>query len=372
MREKDEHYMRAALAEALKGVGRTSPNPAVGALVVKEGAIVARGYHRKAGTPHAEVHALAAAGGMARGADLYVTLEPCNHTGRTPPCTRAILEAGIARVVIGMADPNPGVTGGGATYLQSRGVEVISGVLEAGCRKINRPFVKQVITGLPWVTMKVGMSLDGRIASSTGQSKWITNEESRRQAHRLRDRTDAILVGVGTVLADDPSLTTRLPGRRGRDPERIILDTNLRISPTAKMLTQQSSAATRIFCREGLPPERLKSFEGKNVLITPVPVTRTGLLELRAVLAFLGKSGMNTLLVEGGSWVHAVFLKEGLVDEVKCFVAPFFIGGDGIPAVGALGLEGLSDARRFRVERTRRFGDDLLIEGLYTEIPQPD
>lgn len=371
MREKDEQYMRVALAEASKGVGRTSPNPAVGAVVVKDGAIVARGYHRRAGTPHAEVHALAAAGGRARGADLYVTLEPCNHTGRTPPCTRAVLEAGISRVVIGMPDPNPGVAGGGAAYLQSRGVEVVSGVLEAACRKINRPFVKQVITGLPWVTMKVGMSLDGRIAASSGQSKWITNQESRRQAHRLRDRTDAILVGVGTVLADDPSLTTCLPGKRGRDPERIILDTNLRISSTAKILNQQSSAATRIFCREGLPPERLKSLAGKNAMITPVPVSLTGLLDLQSVLAVLGKSGMNTLLVEGGSRVHAAFLKEGLVDEIKCFVAPFFIGGDGIPAVGALGLEAVNDARRFRVERTRRFGDDLLIEGLFTQNPLP-
>lgn len=367
MRENDAHCMRLALAEARKGLGRTSPNPVVGALVVKSGSIVAKGYHHKAGGPHAEVNALAQAGSSARGADLYVTLEPCNHTGRTPPCTEAILAAGIARVVVGMPDPNPAVTGGGAAYLKTKGIEVVTGVLEEECRRINRPFSKHVMTGLPWVTMKVGMSLDGRIATASGHSRWITNEQSRQQVHRLRDRVDAILVGIGTVLADDPSLTTRLPSGRGRDPLRIILDTNLRISPDAGILNQPSSASTRIFCREGLPPERADIFKGKNVVVTPVPVCGSGLLDLKAVLSSLGKAQINSVLVEGGSRVHAAFLQGNLVDEIKCFVAPFFIGADGMPAVGELGLVKVSEAGRFTVERTRRFGDDVLIEGLFGE-----
>jgi diaminohydroxyphosphoribosylaminopyrimidine deaminase/5-amino-6-(5-phosphoribosylamino)uracil reductase len=359
--------MRLALAEARKGLGRTSPNPAVGAVVVKNGSIVAKGYHHKAGTPHAEVNALRQAGSSAHGADLYVTLEPCNHTGRTPPCTEAILAAGVARVVVGMPDPNPAVIGNGAAYLRTRGVAVVTGVLEKECRRINRPFSKHVMTGLPWVTMKVGMSLDGRIATACGHSRWITNDESRQQVHRLRDRVDAILIGIGTLLADDPALTTRLPTGRGRDPQRIILDTNLRMSPGARILNQPSSAMTRIFCREGLPPERAEMFKGKNGTVTPVPVSGSGLLDLKAVLASLGKLQINSVLVEGGSRVHAAFLQENLVDEIKCFIAPFFIGADGIPAVGPLGLEKVSDARRFTVERTRRFGDDVLVEGLFGE-----
>lgn len=367
MRGNDAYYMRLALAEARKGVGRTSPNPAVGAVVVKDGSIVAKGYHRKAGTPHAEIHALAQAGSSARGADLYVTLEPCNHTGRTPPCTEAILAAGIARVVVGMADPNPAVTGGGAAYLKTKGLAVVTGVLAEECRRLNRPFSKHVMTGLPWVTMKVGMSLDGRIASATGHSRWITNEASRLQVHRLRDRVDAILIGIGTLIADDPSLTARLPSGRGRDPLRVILDSDLRITPGAKILNQPTPASTRIFCRQGLPPERAGSLKGKNVTVTPVPVGRNGLLDLKAVLSCLGKAEINSVLVEGGSMVHAAFLQENLVDEIKCFIAPFFIGRDGIPAVGPLGLERVSEARRFTVERTRRFGDDVLIEGLFSE-----
>ena len=256
MGDTDRHFMKLALQEARKGLGRTSPNPSVGAVVVRNGTIVGKGYHKKAGLPHAEPNALQDAGNKAEGSTIYVTLEPCNHAGRTPPCTRAILEAGIQRVVIGMADPNPKVTGSGADFLAAQGVAVTSGVLEYECCELNRPFIKHATTGLPWVIMKAGTSMDGRIAAGIGRQTAITGTESLHQVHLLRDRVDAILIGVETAITDDPSLTTRLGGRRpGRDPERIILDTNLRLLPAAKMLSTAPSAipsfAAKIPTRSG-------------------------------------------------------------------------------------------------------------------------
>jgi len=357
--------MALALREAKKGIGRTSPNPAVGAVVVKDGQVVGRGYHRKAGTPHAEIHALNHAGGAAAGATIYVTLEPCNHTGRTPPCTRAILAAGIRRVVIGMADPNPVATGGG-DFLAGEGVEVTRGVLVEECEAINRPFIKYVTTGLPWVIMKAGMSLDGRIATRTGHSGWITNDRSRAVVHRLRDRVDAILVGIGTALADDPSLTTRLArGRRGRDPLRVVLDTNLRLSPAAKMLRQQSHAPTWIFCGPNPDNGRKQALEATGAKVKSVPLTADNGLDLSAVLRELGDQQLPSVLVEGGGRVHGAFLRQGLVDEVNLFVAPCFIGGDGVEVVGPMGIDTVQGALRLKTMRTRRLGGDLLIEGFF-------
>ncbi len=364
----DSDYMRLALAEAKKGIGRTSPNPAVGAVVVKNGKVVGKGYHRKAGTPHAEVHALNAAGAKAKGATIYVTLEPCNHTGRTPPCTQAILASGIQRVVIGMADPNPWVNGGGAEYLASQGLAVVNGVLEAECRRINRPFAKHTTTGLPWVIMKAGMSLDGRIATVSGHSNWITGKESRHYVHRLRDRVDAILVGSGTALADDPSLTTRLPGGRGRDPLRVVLDSDLRLPVTAKMLRQESVARTMIFCSPQPEAGKVAALEAAGALIRPVALCRNGGLDLKLVLRQLGSEGITSVLVEGGGTVHGALLRAGLVDEVKLFVAPIFIGGDGVPVVDRQGVTVVSQAPRLSEVRTRRFGDDVLIEGVFAGV----
>ena len=364
MSAADLDYMRLALREAKKGIGRTSPNPAVGAVVLKNGMVVGKGYHRKAGTPHAEVHALNAAGAKAKGATLYVTLEPCNHTGRTPPCTAAILASGIRRVVIGMADPDPRVAGGGAEYLASRGVSVVSGVLEAECRAINRPFIKHATTGLPWVIMKAGMSLDGRIATATGHSNWITGKASRHYVHRLRDRVDAILVGSGTALADDPSLTTRLPGGRGRDPLRVVLDTALRLPAMAKMLTQESAGRTMIFCGPQSAANKVKALAAAGALIRPVSLHPGGGLDLKLVLRQLGSEGITSVLVEGGGTVHGALLRAGLVDEVKMFVAPIFLGADGVPVADRLGVTVINAAPRLSEVRTRRFGDDVLIEGL--------
>lgn len=363
----DFAWMRLAIREARKGQGKTSPNPCVGAVIVKGNRLIAKGWHRKAGTPHAEVHALRAAGRAAKGATIYVTLEPCNHTGRTPPCTQAILKSGISRVVVGMLDPNPLVAGGGCRFLAAQGIEVSHGLCEDQCRALNRPFIKHITTGLPWVIMKAGASLDGRIAAKSGQSGWITNEKSRLHVHRLRSRVDAILVGSATALADDPSLTTRLPNGRGRDSLRIILDSNLRIPVTAKMLGQQSQAETWIFCRPDADPAKAEKLVQAGAIVKPVAVNGEGKIDLQAMLCALGKAEITSLLVEGGSRVHGAFLRKGLVDEVNLFLAPCFIGGDGIPLLDGLGINTVQEAPRFQTTAVRRFGDDVLIEGLMTK-----
>ncbi|MBU0730494.1 MAG: bifunctional diaminohydroxyphosphoribosylaminopyrimidine deaminase/5-amino-6-(5-phosphoribosylamino)uracil reductase RibD [Proteobacteria bacterium] len=358
--------MKLALREAAKGIGKTSPNPCVGAVVVRGGKVVGKGYHRKAGTPHAEVNALRAAGELARGATIYVTLEPCNHTGRTPPCTKAILESGIKRVVVGMPDPNPQVKGGGCDFLTKKGLSVTSGVLEEECRAINRPFIKHIQTGLPWVILKAGCSLDGRIAVANGQSGWITNDQSRAEVHRVRNRVDAILIGVGTVLADDPSLTARLPNRRGKDPLRVILDTQLRMPPQAKMLKQRSAAATWIFCGKQYDKARRNMLEDAGAIVRPVRVTN-GRLDLTAVLEILGSQQLTSVLVEGGSKVHGSFLRADLIDQALIFLAPILIGSDGIPLIDTMGLQSVQNARRFKTIRTRRFGDDIMIDALVNQ-----
>ncbi|NOX24955.1 MAG: bifunctional diaminohydroxyphosphoribosylaminopyrimidine deaminase/5-amino-6-(5-phosphoribosylamino)uracil reductase RibD [Deltaproteobacteria bacterium] len=357
--------MKMALRLAVRAKGRTSPNPLVGALIVKDGAVIGRGYHKKAGTPHAEVNAIADAGGLARGATIYVTLEPCNHQGRTPPCTRAIMESGLARVVIGMADPNPLVAGGGSGYLASQGLDVVNGVLEDKCRRINRPFSKWATTGRPWVIMKAGLSLDGRMAAGSGKPDWISNEKSRRYSHVLRDRADGILVGIGTVLADNPSLTTRLPGLSHSDPTRIVLDTKLRMPPTAKMLTLNSGAETIVFCAADAPPDKKKALQRAGAVPVPVKIADNGRLDLEDILSELGKRQISSVLVEGGSKVHTSFLDRGLVDQVNLFYGPFFIGGDGIPVAGTLGLDVVEQAPRLKDVSSRRFGDDVMIEGYF-------
>ena len=355
--------MRLALKEARKGLGRTSPNPCVGAVVVRDQTVIATGYHKKAGTPHAEIHALRKAGDLASDATLYVTLEPCNHTGRTPPCTRAIVASGISRVVVGMEDPNPLVDGGGNSYLQSQGIEVTSGVLAAECRLLNRPFIKYITTGLPWVVMKAGMSLDGRISYQPQQSGWMTGPASSLKVHRLRDRVDAILVGSTTVMVDDPALTTRLHGR-GRDPIRIILDTHLHISESARLLHLDSSAPTWIFCGTEANPEKMERLrkEGK-VTIHQVGCGTDGRVDLRQMLMLLAREGVTSLLVEGGATIHGAFLREQLVDHVNLFIAPIFAGSHGTPVVEGLHIAGSDDALRLQNVRYIRLGQDILVEG---------
>lgn len=362
--EADRHFMRLALRQAVRASGRTSPNPLVGAVIVKGGQVMATGYHKKAGTPHAEINAIVKAHGETVGATLYVTLEPCCHHGRTPPCTEAVWRAGFARVVVGMSDPNPLVAGNGILFLQGKGLEVSSGVLAEECRRINRPFCQWITTGRPWVMMKAGLSLDGRIAARTGQSGWITNESSRRYVHRLRDRVDAILVGIGTALIDDPSLTTRLPGTHRRDPLRVVLDRDLRLPSKARMLTQESPAATLIFCGPVADTSRREMLVRAGAVVVPVGLGADNELKLSEVLAELGRRQVISLLVEGGSRVHGSFWSQGLVNQVQLFYGPLFLGGDGVPLLAGLGLDRVDQATRVHDIRLRRLGEDLLLEGL--------
>ena len=360
-----ELYMEMALAEAAKGLGRTSPNPAVGAVIVKGGEIIGRGYHHRAGSPHAEVHALADAGPGARGATLYVTLEPCNHTGRTPPCTEAILRAGIATVVIGMADPNPRVTGGGGQYLRQQGLLVVNGVLEEQCRALNYPFIKHSATGLPWIIMKAGMSLDGKISLCRGQGTALTGPESQRLVHQLRNRVDAILIGVETALIDNPSLTTRLAGvPETRDPLRIVLDSRLRLSAEARMLTQDSAAATWIVCSQEASLAQEARLVARGAQVVRLPPDQEGRIDLNGLVRFLGDNNLTSVLVEGGARVHGAFYRQGLVDELLLFYAPCIIGDQGIPLVQGFSLKGRGHAPILGSSLVQSLGDDFLFRAL--------
>jgi diaminohydroxyphosphoribosylaminopyrimidine deaminase/5-amino-6-(5-phosphoribosylamino)uracil reductase len=367
---EDRGFMALALKLAAKAAGYTSPNPLVGAVVVKDGSIVGKGYHHRYGKPHAEVEALRQAGPLARGGTLYVTLEPCNHHGKTPPCTEAVLAAGISRVVIANADPNPGVTGGGAAYLREKGLIVDLGLLaEAGAR-LNAAFFKAMTTGRPLVIAKAAASLDGKIATRTGDSQWITGPKARLWVHRLRHEVDAILVGAGTVLADDPQLTTRLPGGKGLDPTRVILDSHLRLPLSAKVLTQESKAPTWIVCTEAAPADKVAAIRslGVEVMVTP---PRDGRVDLGALLALLGERRLHSLLVEGGATVHGAFFDARLVDTFHLILAPKFIGGAQAPGfLGGQGITRLTEARLARDISIKHLGSDILISG-YLDSRQP-
>jgi diaminohydroxyphosphoribosylaminopyrimidine deaminase/5-amino-6-(5-phosphoribosylamino)uracil reductase len=349
--------MRLALREARRGLGRTSPNPAVGALLVKGGRVVGRGHHVRAGAPHAEVMAIRDAGPSARGADLYTTLEPCDHVGRTPPCTLAILAAGVRRVFSGSDDPNPHVNSRGIRRLRRAGIEVEAGVLREACDALNEPWFRFITTGRPHVTLKVAATLDGRIATASGDSRWVTGPEARAHVHRLRDAVDAVLVGAATVRADDPRLTARLPGGRGRDPVRVVLDSRLELPMTRRIFRQRSEAATLVAHVTGTPPS--KPPRGVEYLRCRV---RRGRVDLLDLLSRLGERGVTTLLVEGGAEVNRSFLEAGLVDQLLLFVAPKIAGG-GIPWLGGKGPARMAEALPVHDLRMRRMGRDLLFSG---------
>ena len=340
-RKSDSDFMAIALDRARLGIGRTSPNPAVGAVIVKGGKILATGFHRKAGLPHAEIEALssppapllrhpkgprfagAGEGSRRRGEVLYVTLEPCCHHGRTPPCTDAIIRSGIKEVVVGMRDPDPKVSGKGIASLRKAEIKVRVGVLEKECRELNEAYIKHRKIGLPFVTLKIATTLDGKVGiknQKRGKPFWITGSRARAQAHEMRDRTDAILVGVNTVLKDDPRLTTRLKGRKGKDPVRVVLDTHLRIPRTARLLHVRSKAPTWI----ATAAKKTKGLE------TVRCAKKMGRIGLRGLLKELGRRGIVTLLVEGGPTVWGAFLKEGLVDRLVLFVGQKVLGKQGI------------------------------------------
>lgn len=352
--------MRRALRLAARARGRTAPNPMVGCVLVRGGQVVGEGYHRQAGLPHAEVEALAAAGRKARGATAFVTLEPCNHHGRTGPCTEALLGAGVSRVVAAMADPNPKVVGAGAERLRRAGVRVELGLCEAEARAQNAGFVSWVTRGRPHVVLKAALTLDGRIATASGDSRWVTGEAARAEVHRMRDAAGAVLVGVGTVLADDPALTTRLPGRRvGRDPLRVILDGRLRTPPAARV----ARPGTLLVCAESagrLAEQRLRE-RGAEVL--RLPAADGHAVDLGALLDELGRREVLDLLVEGGAGVHGGFLQARLADRLVVFIAPKIAGSDGRPFAELASPPRMADALRLSNVRTRRLGPDLRLSG---------
>ncbi|MBR4642061.1 MAG: bifunctional diaminohydroxyphosphoribosylaminopyrimidine deaminase/5-amino-6-(5-phosphoribosylamino)uracil reductase RibD [Selenomonadaceae bacterium] len=350
--------MREALKLARNAEGRTSPNPLVGAVVVKDGRIIAQGWHRKAGTPHAEIHALNMAGELAKGATLYVTLEPCSHFGRTPPCARAIVDAGIKKVFAAMKDPNPKVAGRGFEILQSAGVEVEVGLLEEEAQKLNEIFIKWVTKNLPFITMKFACSIDGKIATVAGESQWISCEASRKFTHHLRDINDAILVGVGTVLADNPSLTTRLV--EGKNPVRVIVDSNARTPLDSKVLDK--SARTIIATTSNAPPEKISAL--KNCGVEIIFAGGGERVDLKILMQALAEREITSVLVEGGGTINFSLLRAGLVDKVLAFVAPKIIGGkNSLTAVEGAGFEKLSDAVTLKNITVQNFGEDILIGG---------
>src|SRR5262245_15356490 len=355
-----EFFMRIALEEAARGVGRTSPNPAVGAILVKGGRIVARGYHRKAGAPHAEVVALEAAGPRAHGADLYTTLEPCDHWGRTPPCSRAILAAKVRRVICASSDPNPLVNGKGVARLRRAGVEVITGVLREEADALNRPFFKWVTQKRPYVTLKAAVTLDGKIASGAGDSRWITGEEARLLVHRLRDRVDAILVGANTVREDDPKLTTRLPGGGGRDAARVVVDSRLRLRPDHAVFARRSRARTVVATTLPAGSRRARTLEARGVEVWTV-AGRRGQVDLRALMRRLGSEGMLHVLVEGGARVFGSLLRDGLWDELWIFVAPRLVGEQGLTWSGSLPVRRKAEALSVGDFQVQKVGRDVLL-----------
>jgi len=360
----DRHFMKMALDLAPGGEGYTSPNPMVGAVVVKDGRVVGSGFHERVGGPHAEVNAIDAAGPLAEGATLYVTLEPCNHTGRTPPCTHKILEARISRVVIAMLDPNRKVAGGGADFLKQKGIRIKIGVCSEQARRLNEAFVKYVGTGRPFVIAKCAATLDGRVATRTGDSRWVTGTSSRQFVHRLRHAVDAVLVGINTVRTDNPSLTTRLSdGRRGKDPVRIILDTQLSISPDARLLHQTSDADTILVVGEAVAPDKKKAHEKTGIRVIQATL-KDGLIDMDALMDRLGALQLTSLLIEGGSRVLASAFRAGIVDKVFFFYAPKILGGDdGVPICSGPGAELMRQSIAVSDISVHRFDDDVMIEG---------
>jgi diaminohydroxyphosphoribosylaminopyrimidine deaminase/5-amino-6-(5-phosphoribosylamino)uracil reductase len=358
----DITYMQRALELAAMGTGYVSPNPLVGCVVVKDGRIVGEGYHQRYGEAHAEVHALQAAGAKAKDAVLYVTLEPCSHSGKTPPCAEAVVRSGVVRVVVAMRDPNPLVDGGGLARLRAAGITCTVGVCEAEARRLNEAFVYHVTTGRPFVTLKCAITLDGKIATRTGASRWITGPAAREVVHQLRHATDVILVGLGTVIHDDPLLTTRLPHGGGRNPLRVVVDSGLNLPLRAHVATVTPECRTLVATTEGAPQSRQQQLEARGVEILRCPAYDEGGVEIEALWRMLGARGITSVLVEGGARLSATLLQRRLIDKVLFFVAPKIIGGDGLSVIGACGVETMEQAIALRNMTSRHVGEDVMLE----------
>jgi diaminohydroxyphosphoribosylaminopyrimidine deaminase/5-amino-6-(5-phosphoribosylamino)uracil reductase len=361
MMAADERFMRRALELAVRARGLTSPNPMVGAVLVRDGAVVAEGFHQRAGAPHAEVEALARAGEGARGATLYVTLEPCTHHGRTPPCAPAVIAAGVAHVVAAVADPNPLVSGRGFAALRDAGIDVTVGSLATEAAALNRVFMTAIRLRRPHVTLKVGMTLDGKIADVHGASRWITGEAARLHAHRMRADSDAIVAGAGTVLRDNPRLDVRLPEPWPREPYRVVLDSGGRTPVDARIIHAGDPSRAIIAVTAAVSRERVQALEAAGATVVALPA-RDGGVDVGALLAHLFDREVRAVLLEGGGEVHAAFLEAGLVDRVAAFVAPMLLGGREAPtAVGGRGRD-LKDAVRLLDTAVTVVGEDLLVE----------
>ena len=362
VRQEDIEYMRRAIELAERGVGFTNPNPMVGAVIVKGGKVIGEGWHERCGEWHAERNAFKNCTVPAEGATMYVTLEPCCHYGKTPPCTEAIIEHGIARVVVGMEDPNPLVAGKGIALLREAGIEVVCGVEEEALREQNRVFLKYISTKLPWVAMKTAMTLDGKIATRTGDSKWITGAEARAYVHELRHRFMAILVGIGTAVADDPLLNCRIEGRGVRQPIRVVVDSNARLSLDSQLVKTAGEYRTIVAHTCFAPEERVKALReiGVEMLLCK---EKEGLVDVRNLLELLGQSGIDSILLEGGGSLNYTFLSEGLADELYAFIAPKIVGGMNAktPVEGA-GMEKMADAINLELENVLNIGHDVLLK----------
>ncbi len=361
----DYKHMKRALELAKLGEGKTSPNPMVGAVVVKNGEIVGEGYHQECGGPHAEVFALEEAGKKAVGADIYVTLEPCSHYGKTPPCAQKLIDTGIKKAVVAMVDPNPEVSGRGIEMLREAGIKVELGLLKNEAQKLNEIFLKYIQSDYPFVFLKKAQTLDGYIASKTGDSKWITNSAARLEGHKLRHRIDAIMVGIGTVLADDPSLTARLDTREGIDPLRIILDPDLEIPTNARIINQKSTAKTLIITAQNDEPDILAKKE-RLLKLKQVDIisfaAENKYFDLREILKTLKKRKISSLLVEGGAKLSHTFLKENLVDKFYYFIAPKIYGGsDGIASFCGKGPKLMSDTVELKILEQKLLEDNILL-----------
>jgi len=356
-----EKFMRRALDLALGGLGLAPPNPMVGAVVVANGEVVGEGWHEGSGTPHAEIRALKMARERARGATLYVSLEPCSHQGRTPPCAIAVRDSGIAEVVAAVRDPNPAVDGRGLDVLRRAGIRVTEGILSRDAGRLIEGFARHVRTGLPFVTLKLAASLDGKVAARDRSSRWITGEPARRDAHRLRAAAGAIVVGVGTVLADDPSLTVRLDGYGGRAPLRVVVDGGGRTPPTAAIL--DGAAPTLIATSTTTARARRASWEeaGAEVVVIDEPAGH-GRFSLRALMALLGKREIQDVLIEGGPTLAWAAVEEGQVDRLVLYLAPRLIGGESAPGVlGGPGVKSIADALSVHITQVERLGDDIKV-----------
>lgn len=361
MQEQKQEYMRRALALAQRGAGHVNPNPMVGCVIVKDGKIIGEGWHEHIGGLHAERNAFAHCTEDCTGADLYVTLEPCCHWGRTPPCTDAVIEHKIGRVFVGCLDPNPLVAGKGAQILRDAGIEVETGVCEDECRRVNEVFFHYITHKTPFVTLKYAMTLDGKIAAHTGDSRWVTGETARRHVHETRNRLPAIMVGIGTVLADDPQLTCRIEG--GRNPLRVICDSRLRTPITSAIAQSARNVPTIIACAPNASGERASKLEEAGCEIVRVP-EHDGRIDLRQLMAALGKRGIDSVFIEGGATLAACALEAGIVNHVQAFIAPKIFAGVGAPSpLGGTGVETPDQAWTLSATTIERLGDDVLIEG---------